>query len=144
MSATANVGTVQSNGIALTSAIKTISLELVGNLRKQMAVGSKFPVGISAGRLNLTGSVEAYFADGLLYDDFLTHATRSLVFPIIDQDNNTYYITIPAFKLMSDPVTPGGIDQDVMETIEFAAFRDEATNCMIQIDRFSSTDPVTA
>jgi hypothetical protein len=31
-----------------------------------------------------------------------------------------------------------------MESLEFAAFRDTATKCMIQIDRFSSTVPPTA
>ena len=86
----------------------------------------------------------AYFADGTLYDKFLSHETVSLAFPIIDIDHNTYYFTIPAFKVSSDPIAPAGIDQDVMETMEFTAFRDAATKCMIQIDRFSSTSPITA
>lgn len=144
VSATANVGALTSNGVILSTAIKSIEFNLEGNLRKQEAVGSKFPVGIAAGRLNLTGKLDAYFADGLMFDHFLAHETVSLAFPIIDVDGNTYFFTIPAFKVMSDPVAPGGIDQDVMEAMEFTAFRDQATKCMIQIDRFSSTKPVTA
>lgn len=144
VSATANVGALIVDGVEQTTAIKSIQFSIDGNLRNQQAVGSKFPIGIAAGRLNLTGTIEAYFADGVMYDKFLAHETVSLAFPIIDQDANTYYFTIPAFKVSSDPVAPGGLDQDVMESLEFTAFRDQATKCMIQIDRFSSTDPVTA
>jgi hypothetical protein len=143
VSATANVGALKSNGIALTTAIKSIEVSIEGNLRQQQAVGSKFPVGIAAGRLNVTGKLDAYFADGLMYDHFLDHDTVSLQFPVTDVDGNTYYFTIPAFKVLSDPVAPGGIDQDVMEQMEFTAFRDGATKCMVQIDRFSSVHPVT-
>lgn len=144
VSATANVGALQSDGVELSTAIKSIELSLEGNLRQQQAVGNKFPVGIAAGRLNLTGKLEAYFADGLMFDHFLDHDTVSLSFPIIDVDKNTYWFTIPAFKVLSDPVSPGGIDQDVMESLEFTAFRDQATQCMVQIDRFSSTNGFTA
>lgn len=144
VSATANVGSLTSGGVELASAIKSIEITIEGNLRQQQAVGNKFPVGISAGRLNVTGKLDAYFADGLMFDHFLNHDTVSLQFPIIDVDKNTYYFTLPAFKVTSDPVAPGGIDQDVMESMEFTAFRDAATKCMVQIDRFSSTTPFTA
>lgn len=144
VSATANVGSLSVNGVEQATAIKSIQFSIDGNLRNQQAVGSKFPIGIAAGRLNLTGTIEAYFADGEMYDRFINHETVSLAFPIIDQDKNTYYFTIPAFKVSSDPIAPGGLDQDVMESMEFTAFRDPATSCMIQIDRFSSTAPITA
>lgn len=144
VSATANVGTLRSGGVDLSTAIKSIELNVDGNLRQQQAVGSKFPVGIAAGRLNVTGKLDAYFADGLMFDHFLEHETVNLQFPVTDVDGNTYYFTIPAFKVMSDPVAPGGIDQDVMESMEFTAFRDGATKCMLQIDRFSSVKGFTA
>lgn len=144
VSATANVGALYVNGEVTSSAIQSIQFQLEGNLRNQQAVGNKFPVGIAAGRLNLTGTVTVYFADGSMYDRFLDHETVALSFPIVDQDKNTYWFTIPSFKLSSDPIAPGGLDQDVMEALEFTAFRDQATKCMMQIDRFSSTAPVTA
>jgi hypothetical protein len=53
-----------------------------------------------------------------------------------------YVYTIPAVKFTSDPVSPGGIDQDVMEEIEWTAFRDPTKKTMMQIDRFSKTTPV--
>lgn len=144
VSATANVGALRAAGEILSTAIKSIKLSVDGALRKQTAVGSKFPVGIAAGRLSINVTVEAYFADGSNYDAFVNHDTRDLIFPIIDPELNTYYFTVPSFKITSDPIAPGGIDQDVMETMEGMAFRDAATKCMLQIDRFSSTTPVGA
>ena len=61
-----------------------------------------------------------------------------LSFYYSDLANNRYDFTIPAIKLTSDPVAPEGIDQDVIENIEWEAQRDPSTKCMIQIDRFSS------
>ena len=144
VSATANVGALIANGEELSTAIQSIQIQIEGNLRAQQAVGAKFPVGITAGRLNVTGTITAYFADVSMFNRFVNHETVSLAFPIIDPDENTYYFTIPAFKIMSDPIAPAGTDQDVMETMEFTAFRDSATRCMMQIDRFSSTAPITA
>lgn len=144
VSATANVGALRAAGETLSTAIRSIQINIDGALRQQRAVGEKFPVGIVAGRLNIGVTVEAYFADGSNYDAFVNHDTRDLIFPIIDPDKNTYYWTIPSFKITSDPIAPGGIDQDVMETMEGAAFRDATRACMIQIDRFSSTRPIGA
>lgn len=144
VSATANVGALRSAGVVLSSAIKSIKLSVDGALRKQTAVANKFPVGIVAGRLNIKVTVEAYFADGSNFDAFLAHETRDLIFPIIDPELNTYYFKVPSFKITSDPIAPGGIDQDVMETMEGEAFRDSITACMLQVDRFSTTRPVGA
>lgn len=142
VSATANVGALRSGGQELSTAVKSIKLSIDGKLRNQTAVREKFPVGIKAGRLEITLTLEAYFADGGNYDAFINHATRDLVFPIIDPERNTYHFTVPAFKITSDPIAPGGIDQDVMETMECMAFRDPIKNCMLQVDRFSSTFPI--
>jgi len=143
ISATANVGALLINGTEASTALKSITLKIDGSLREQQAVGSKFPVGIAEGRLNITGTVEAYFADGSNFDAFINHDTVSLAFPMIDHDQNTYWLTVPSFKIISDPINPGGNDQDVMEKLDFTAFRDTATQCMLQVDRFSSTAPVT-
>ncbi len=144
VSATANVGALLVDGEEVSTALKSITIKADGSLREQQAVGSKFPVGIAAGRLNITGTLEAYFADGTNYDRFINHDTVGLAFPIIDQDGNTYWFSLPAFKIMADPIAPAGNDQDVMEKLDFTVFRDPTTKCMMQVDRFSSTAPITA
>lgn len=137
VNATTNVGTLIKDGVALTSAIQSISISGEANLRAQNAIGSKFARGIGAGRFNLTGSVTAYFENGDLFNEFINHDTVSLSFSVTDADGHAYVFTLPALKFTADEVAPGGIDQDVIENIEWTAFRDQTTACMFQIDRFS-------
>lgn len=142
MNATTNVGNLTKNGLELSTAVQSITLEGDASLRNQNAVGSKFPRGIGTGRFNLTGTITAYFETLEMYNHFVDHDTVSIGFDFSDLDGNVYFYTIPAIKLTSDPVNPTGIDQDVMEEIEWSALRDAATKCMIQIDRFSSVFPI--
>lgn len=142
--ATVNVGTLEMDGVALTTALKTITLNGSNNLRDQQAVGNKFPVGIGAGRMEITGSVEAYFANGDLFDKFLGHETVALAFHIQDVDSHRYQFTLPALIFSTDTANPTGGNQDVMENMEWTAKRDPITNCEMQIDRFSCTLPTSA
>lgn len=139
--ATANVGAIYKDGSALSSAIRSIELNGDASLREQPAVGSKFPAGIGYGRFMLSGSLQAYFEDFSFYDDFINHTTTSLQFNFEDVDHVTYYYTVPAIKITSDPISPNGIDQDVMEEMEWEAQRDPVLNTQFMIDRFSSVFP---
>jgi hypothetical protein len=141
MNATTNVGALTKNGQPLSSAVQSITLEGEASLRNQNAVGSKFPRGIGTGRFNLTGTLTAYFETLELYTDFLNHTTISIGFDFQDQDSNVYFYTVPALKITSDPVNPTGIDEDVVEEMEWSALRDPNTKCMLQVDRFSSILP---
>ena len=142
--ATVNVGTIEVNGEALSTAIQSIELSGTNNLRDQNAVSYKFPAGIGAGRLEISGSLVAYFADGSLWDKFINHDTVSVNWPIIDVEGHRYEYTIPAANFSSDTVNPAGGNQDIMENLEWMAKRDPQTDCTIQVDRFSATYPVTA
>lgn len=141
LNATSNVGDVYQNGTALTSAILSIKMQGDANLRDQRAVGEKFPAGIGYGRFTLKGTVEAYFENFDLYNQFFDHETASMQFDMTDLDYNTYYFTMPAVKFTSDPVQVPGIDKDVMENLEFMAQRDANLQTMMMIDRFSSIFP---
>ncbi|MBS3648866.1 hypothetical protein KEU06_09630 [Pseudaminobacter sp. 19-2017] len=144
MNATSNVGNLAIDGVAGAAFLQSISISGDASLREQRAVGNKYAVGIGVGRFQLTGSFSAYFETGELFDKFVDHDTISLSFFYHDNQRNRYDFTIPAIKLTADPVAPEGIDQDVIEAIEWEAQRDPATACMIQIDRFSSTMPAMA
>lgn len=142
--ATANVGAVKKDGTALTAAVMSIELEGDASLREQRAVGERFPAGIGYGRFSLTGTVEVYFEDFTFFNDFLNHTTASIGFDFEDADHHKYIFTLPAVKFTSDSVAPGGIDQDVMEPLEFMAFRDPSLETTMMIDRFSSVYPMSA
>jgi hypothetical protein len=142
--ATVNVGEIVINGEALSTAIQSITMNGNNNLRDQNAVSFKFPAGIGAGRMEITGNLVAYFADGSLWDKFIEHETVSIEFSIEDVLGNHYEYTLPAVNFTTDTVNPPGGNQDVMENMEFGTKRDPVTGCQIQIDRFSSINAVTA
>lgn len=137
VNATTNVGTMTKNGVALTSAIQSLSIKGDANLRTQSAIATKFARGIGTGRFTLTGSLMAYFEDAVMFNHFLAHDTVSLSFTVTDSDGQAYIYTLPAVKFTADKVTPSGIDQDIFNAVEFTAFRDPITGCMLQVDRFS-------
>ena len=137
VNATTDVGNLTKDGTDFSACLQTISLSGEANLRQQACVGSKFSRGIGAGRFNLTGSMTVFFEDEQLFTDFIEHETVSLSFSVTDAEGNAYYWTVPAVKISQDQIAPGGIDQDVFENIEFTSFRDAATECMLQVDRFS-------
>lgn len=142
--ATTNVGNIYKNGEILATALQSIELTGEATLREQRAVSNRFAAGIGTGRFNLTGKITSYFETLEMYDHFLNHETISLAFDMSDNDFNAYWFTIPALKITSDPIAPGGIDQDVTEEMEFVALRDANLETMFMIDRFSSTLPATA
>lgn len=141
---TVNVGFIHVDGVALSTAIQSITLTGDNALRDQNAVGYKFPAGIGAGRQEVKGAVKAYFADGSLWDKFINHDTVSISFDVQDSEAHAYYFTVPAAKFSTDTVNPAAGNQDVMEDFEYVAFRDPATACQLQIDRFSCLNPVSA
>lgn len=144
LNATTNVGQIFKNGEELSSAIQSISIKGDASLRAQRAVGSKFPAGIGVGRFMLSGKVTSYFETLDMYDHFLNHDTVSLGFNFLDNDRNYYFFTIPALKFTTDPISPSGIDKDVMEELEWVAIRDSNLNTQFMIDRFSSLLPPSA
>jgi len=144
LNATTNVGSIYKNGELLATALQSIELNGEAALREQRAVGSRFPAGIGTGRFNLTGTITSYFETLEMYDHFLNHDTISLAFDFKDNDKSVYWFTVPALKITSDPIAPGGIDQDVLEEMEFVAIRDAGLNTMFMVDRFSSVLPATS
>lgn len=134
VNATSNVGSVVEGGATLTTALQSISLNVDNALRNQPAIANKYPAGIGYGRQTVSGSITAYFVDGTLYDKFLDHTSSSLSFDVSDAAGNRLRITLPKVYFQTDAPAPGGIDQDVTESIEFTAVYDSTTNCQIQID----------
>lgn len=144
LNATTNVGSIYKNGELLATALQSIEIAGEAALREQRAVGSRFPAGIGTGRFNLTGTITSYFETMEMYDHFLNHDTISMAFDFKDNDSSVYWFTIPALKITSDPIAPGGIDQDILEELEWVAIRDASLNTMFMIDRFSSVIPATS
>lgn len=134
LNATANVGTVTEGGAAITTAIRSINMDYTNNLRAKPQVGSRSPVDVGLGFAELSGTVEFYFEDEIIFEKFLNHTTTSLSFRLTDIDNHVMIFTMPKVQYATgNPVTPGGND-DVILSTEFAATKDPITGTLLQLD----------
>ncbi|HWV44497.1 MAG TPA: phage tail tube protein [Nitrospira sp.] len=144
LNATSNVGSIKYQGTPLDLAIQNITMKGDNNLREQRAVGEQFPAGIGYGKFDLSGTADAYFESFELYQAFVDHTTVSLSFDFTDVDNNHYIFTVPAVKFTKDPISPDGVDTDVMEKMEWTAQRDPVLKTQLMVDRYSSIWPMAA
>ena len=128
----------RSNGVASTMVIRAMSLNLNNNLRAQDAIGSLPHVGVALGKLEITGNIEAYFADLTAYNRFVNGTAFALSFKVNDSTGDYYRFTLPAVKYESGQVVAGGLDQDLVFQGTWRAIYDPTSACMIQIDKFDN------
>lgn len=127
MSGAASVNQLWEAGVPLTSTfIKSLQLNVDNAQRAQEAIANFGYVGIGSGTLAITGTLEAYFADGSLYDKFLANTYTSITTGMQDTAGNGYVINMPRVNLTSSKITAGAKDQDLMATFEFRALADDA------------------
>lgn len=126
MNAAVGVATLWLGGAPLTSTkIKSLKLKVDNGLREQDAVGTLGLAGVGFGSATITGSLEAYFADGALYDLFKTDTYTSLTVSVQDAAGNGYVITLPRVLFMTHDVSAGAMNQDAMAALTFQAFSDD-------------------
>lgn len=140
--AVTGVGNIWEAGAPLVStSIKTFSLNIDNSLRAQEAIGTLGAVGIGVGTLVASGSLEIYFADGSLYNKFLTDAYTSLIVSTKDAAGNGYVFTFPKVQLTSAKANAGSKDSDLMASYNWEAYADAgnavaALQKTLFIDRF--------
>jgi len=134
LNATSNVGVITKDGVQLSTAVQSLDVELDNALRNQNAIGNKFPIGIGYGRVTISGTVSAYFEDMNLYKDMLNHADVSMEFSFIDNAGNSMHLEFPRVKFASSGPSAPGIDQDVIEDLEWQAIVSEDGTYMMRVD----------
>lgn len=115
-----------------------LSLSLDNQLRGQEAVGTLGYIGVEAGRLAVTGSIELYFASSTLFDRFRSTTVFALSFQAQDSVGNVYIVTIPRAKYTSMEIVAGGQDQDIVASAEFEALINEAGTFQFQVSRLAA------
>jgi hypothetical protein len=121
------IGHLWENGAPITStSIKSMTMELNNNLRGQKALGTLGNIGLGVGDFDVSGTMEAYFADGTQFDRFLNDTYTSITVGIKDTSNNGYVFQLPRVLLMGAKVVAGGKNQDIMATFDYMAFADTA------------------
>lgn len=118
--------------------IVSASIQLANNARPRPQVGTLGAVSIGTGTLQVTGTLQAYYASKALMDKFLNATESSLAFIVQDADGNAYIVDLPKVKFTSGKRTGGGLDTDVMADMGFTAYRHPTLDMTIQIARFAA------
>lgn len=133
MTASTNVGNIVEGGSSLSTALKSITMDLNNNPRPLPAVGNVAAIGVNLGSITLTGRVEAYFEDQALLTKVFNHSSSSLEFRLTDPQLNVFVFTLAQLRFSGNPTVPG-IDQDVMLPLDYACERQPTDSYMIQVD----------
>lgn len=115
--------------------VMSLDLEVTNNMRERPEVGSLYSNQFGVGRLEVTGTIEAYFESNDAYQNVLDHGSGALTFTIGDTTSEKYTFLLPKIIFTDGQVTAGGNDDDVMVSIPFQAVYDSSETCSIKITR---------
>ena len=104
MSAATQFGTLNAVGMGSSAPrLRALSLSVKNNLRDQNQLGQLDAIGIAPGLCEVTGSFEAYFESGALFDAYLNHDDCALNFILGSETGKKYKFWLPTLKLTGDP-----------------------------------------
>lgn len=139
MNAVSNVAAFFENGAALAGTYaKAYKISVNNGLRGKNAIGVLGNIDIGLGDFMVTGSLETYFEDTVIYNKFRNATESSIAVRVVDSSNNCYIITLPNIEYTDGNIVAGGINQDVMAQMQFQAKLHTTLNCTMQIDRFAA------
>lgn len=110
--------------MSTTTYIKSGEVSFDNTLRGQEAVSVFGMAGIGVGTANISGKLEVYFADAVMYTKFLNNVASSLSIPVLDINGNGYVYFFPRIKYTAGKVNAAGQDQDTMLSMEWMALPD--------------------
>jgi hypothetical protein len=115
--------------------VQELSFSIANNLRPVYQIGSNVMGDVAVGKMDITGTLNAYFANSRLYDQFLAGSATQIEFTIQDAANNSLTFLFPEVKFESESIVAPGQDQDVVETLTWRAIRDVSNDAMVVITR---------
>jgi len=138
------VGTIWEDGAPLVNTrIKKMGINLDSGLRAQDALGVFGLAGVGIGTFVVSGTLEVYFKDGVMFDKYLNDTYTSINLSTQDSAGNGYVITLPRVMLTKATVMAGGRNTDLMASFEYTAYRDvnntvPALRATMFMDRFGA------
>jgi hypothetical protein len=142
MNATAHVGQVAIGGTAVSCLVRSAEISVANQVRTRPAVGSRTSCTLGEGRVQVTGTIEAYFEDRSYLEAFTDHTSSSFhvrLFDAASSTGNAIFITLPKLYFAQGSIADiPGPDQDIMQRLNFQAVLDATTDCTIQIDTFAA------
>lgn len=138
MNSVADVGAIYENGTSIlgaTSFIKSLKLNINGNLRGQKAIGVFGNAGVGLGELALSGTIDVYMENATYYSKWLNGTNTSLALGVADSAGNGYLLEFDKVTFKDAGLNPGGRNDDVMLSLPFDAFYSASTGRGIRITR---------
>lgn len=107
--------------------IKSCDISISNALRAQEAVGVFGNAGVGVGSFDASGKMEMYFSDATHYTKFINNTQSSLAIPVLDPAGNGYVYYFPRIKYSAAKVNAGGLDQDLMLSVDWQAIMDNTS-----------------
>lgn len=134
LSAVDNVAKILENNTTLD--LIDFDVTINNNLRAQKQIGTLGPIGIGAGKVDVSGNIKAYFQDSTLMDKFIAGNPSSLAIIMKDSLGSGIILELPQIKFSAGDAQVGGQDQDVIQSFSYTAYRNSAEDVTIRIVTF--------
>lgn len=138
MNAVDHIGDVEYAGSAAAFSMTQLSFQFANALREQRAIANLANVGIGIGRVQVTGTLNAYFINRDLINDYINFTERSMSFSLTDGAGNAYHFFFPAFKFTQGRVVAEGNDSDVLAQLQFTCKRSATLGFTMGIGRYAA------
>jgi Phage tail tube protein len=125
-------GTLNEGGSPI-AIVTALSLSLENGVGPNFSVGSNLTRDPSYGKSMVTGSLEAYFEDLVLYNKFLNETISSLSMALTD-GTNTLTISLPRIKYTGAEIPVEG-EGSVKVSMPFVALRDNTAQTQMSLTR---------
>lgn len=114
--------------------VTSVEISIANSIEPAFVIGSDTAAALTAGRINVTGTLSAYFENMDLLRKFVDEVESSLVFTLGDGSKSSYVFTLPRIKYSGgdNPVDGEG---PVTLSMPFQALFDECTGTNMRIDR---------
>jgi len=125
MTASANVAELTlDEGARTLPPVQSLDITLNGNNRIKSAVGSKYPIDIGQGTIDMSGSFQLFFQDSAAFDLMEAHTYFSIRLRTTDAAGNVFMIFFPRAVFTEGSPTASGENTDVVEAKGFIAVND--------------------
>jgi hypothetical protein len=112
----------------------SFSLNLSNNLRARTRIGTLGTFDVGKGTIDLSGSIDVYFDTRAMMDRYLSFAQTSMSLVFVNAGKG-YVFEMPAVRLTGGQRVAGGINTDIMATMQWTAFRDSVTNSTLRVHK---------
>ena len=124
--------------------VTSLAINLANNHRPRRQVGTLGAISVGTGTIDVTGSLQAYFENSTIIDKYLSDTPSDTGMVIEDAAvgaagfGNAYVFDIPQLKYNSGRRVGGGINTDILEDLQWSAYRDPSELITLRIARFAA------